>query len=70
MKLPLNPFKRQRLFNWHRERSIHVHVWNRESFDGFLNWIIAKLELGLEIKPTHSPVDVEGEMIYVLNKMS
>ena len=70
MKLPLNPFKRQRLFNWHRERSIHVHVWNRESFDRFLNWIIAKLELGLEIKPTHSPVDVEGEMIYVLNKMS
>ena len=70
MKLPLNPFKRRKLFDWHRERSIHVHVWNRESFDGFLHWIIAKLELGLEIKPTHSSKDAKGEMIYVLNKIS
>ena len=68
MKLPLNPFKRRRLFNWHRERSIHVHVWNRQSFDGFLSWINEKLNLGFSVMPTHEPEDVVGEMIYLLKK--
>jgi len=68
MKLPLNPFKRRRLFNWHRERSIHVHVWNRSSFDGFLSWINEKLKLGFRVMPTHEPEDVVGEMIYLLKK--
>ena len=68
MKLPLNPFKRRRLFNWHRERSIHVHVWNRQSFDGFLSWINKKLNLGFSVMPSHEPEDVVGEMIYLLKK--
>jgi len=40
-KLPLNPFKRERLYDFHRERSIHVHVWNRASFDKFLSWFFS-----------------------------
>ncbi len=70
MKLPLNPFKRRRLFNWHRERSIHVHVWNRSSFDDFLIWVNEKLDLGFSVMPSHTPEDVVGEMIYVLKKIS
>lgn len=68
-RLPLNPFTRRRLYNFHRERSIHVHVWNRESFDGFLNWINSKLELGFSCLRTHNPDDIEGEMIYILQKI-
>lgn len=68
MKLPLNPFKRRRLFNWHRQRSIHVHVWNRSSFDDFLSWINKKLEMRFSVIPSHDPEVVVGEMIYVLQK--
>ena len=67
-RLPLNPVKRKRLFDFHRERSIHVHVWNRQSFDEFLDWINSKLNLGFRIIRTHSPEDVIGEMIYLLRK--
>ena len=66
--LPLNPFKRNRLYNFHRERSIHVHVWNRASFDDFFGWINEKLDLRFRVVPTHQPEDVIGEMIYVLQK--
>jgi SAM-dependent methyltransferase len=68
MKLPLNPFKRRRLFNWHRQRSIHVHVWNRSSFDDFLSWINKKLEMRFSVIPSHDPEVVVGEMIYLLKK--
>ena len=69
-KLPLNPLKRKRLYDFHRERSIHVHVWNRESFDNFLTWTIEKLNLRFEILETHLPEDVEEEMIYVIEKIA
>ncbi len=68
--LPLNPVKRSRLYNFHRERSIHVHVWNRPSFDDFLIWVNEKLDLGFSVMPSHTPEDVVGEMIYVLKKIS
>ena len=67
-RLPLNPEKRKKLFDFHRQRSIHVHVWNRLSFDRFLNWINRKLTLGFKVLDTHSPEKVIGEMIYVLEK--
>ena len=67
-RLPLNPIKRKRLFDFHRERSIHVHVWNRPSFDEFLDWVNRKLNLRFNIVHTHSPEDVIGEMIYLLRK--
>ncbi len=68
-KLPWNPFTLKRLINFHRERSIHVHVWNRVSFDAFLTWINSKLQLGLKCLDTHTPDDLQGEMIYLLQKM-
>ena len=52
------------------ERSIHVHVWHRESFDNFLTWTIEKLNLRFEILETHLPEDVEEEMIYVIEKIA
>tara|TARA_Y100001960_G_C14720019_1_gene851885 strand:+ start:475 stop:1248 length:774 start_codon:yes stop_codon:yes gene_type:complete len=67
-RLPANPFKRKRLYDFHRQRSIHVHVWNRLSFDNFLSWVNEKLNLGFDVMCTHQPEDVVGEMIYVLRK--
>jgi tetratricopeptide (TPR) repeat protein len=67
-KLPANLFEREKLFNFHRERSIHVHVWNKSSFDGFLTWINDKLKLQYNVLKTHDSNKVADEMIYLLKK--
>ncbi len=67
-KLPWNPFKRKRLYEFHRSRSIHVHVWDRDSFDSFLEFSIAKANLKFELLKTHNPDEVTGEMIYLFKR--
>ena len=67
-RIPLNPLKRSRLYKFHRERSIHVHVWNRKTFNEFLLWINQKLELGFEIQDFDAGNPNKGEMIYLLRK--
>jgi SAM-dependent methyltransferase len=67
-KLPLNPFTRRRLYQFHRSRSIHVHVWNRNSFDEFLNFAIKEADLKFTIVETHDPNQVVGEAIYLLER--
>ena len=67
-RIPLNPIKRKRLYDFHRSRSIHVHVWNKKSFDLFFNDVNDHENLGFEIVNTHKPEDVRGEMIYLLTK--
>ena len=67
-KIPLNPIKRRRLYNFHRQRSIHVHVWNSASFDSFLAEVNEKLQLSFHKIDSHTPGDVVGEMIYLLEK--
>ena len=66
-KIPLNPFSRRRLYNFHRNRSIHVHVWNKESFASFFNEVNAKLNLKFRVLEN---IDVTEniEMIYLLEK--
>ncbi len=66
--LPINPFKRRRLYEFHRNRSIHVHVWNKAAFDSFLHYSIERAELEFSIVPTHNPDEVVGEMIYLLKR--
>ncbi len=67
-RLPLNPFTRRRLYRFHRERSIHVHVWNRTTFDDFLTWINERLNLEFEIENCDADDSGSGEMIYLLRK--
>ena len=67
-KIPLHPLKRKRLYEFHRSRSIHVHVWNRASFNDFLSLAMEKLSLGFHVIKTHEPSDVKGEMIYLLRR--
>lgn len=67
-RIPLNPIKRKRLFDFHRSRSIHVHVWNKQSFDDFFNEVNEREKLGFVIVPTHDTETVQGEMIYLLSR--
>jgi len=67
-RIPLNPIKRKRLFDFHRSRSIHVHVWNKQSFNDFFNEINEREKMGFSILPTHNDDKVQGEMIYLLSK--
>lgn len=67
-RIPINPIKRKRLFDFHRSRSIHVHVWNAQSFDDFLSEVTEREKLGFEIIKTHEKDQVHGEMIYLLRR--
>ncbi|MBT8115037.1 MAG: class I SAM-dependent methyltransferase [Arenicella sp.] len=67
-KIPFNPLKRKRLYDFHRSRSIHVHVWNKASFDELLSSANEKLFLGFELVPTHEAAEATGEMIYLLRR--
>ncbi len=67
-QIPLNPFSRHRLFGYHRSRSIHVHVWDRETFNFFLNRTIDLFKLQFSVD-YYAPAEVsEGEMIYLLKR--
>jgi len=67
-KLPWNPIKRKRLYEFHRSRSIHVHVWDRASFDSLLDFSIAKTNLHFQLVETHNPEQITGEMVYLLKR--
>jgi hypothetical protein len=68
-KIPSDRFIREKIYEMHRKRSIHVHVWNQKTFDDFLNFVIAKLNLGIEIPEKSDSSKSEGEMIYILKKL-
>ena len=60
--------RRRKAYAQHRERSIHVHVWNQASFDDFLDWLIDKLAVRWETIDRARSEDAEGNMIYILEK--
>ncbi|MEM7593745.1 MAG: methyltransferase domain-containing protein [Cyanobacteria bacterium P01_A01_bin.83] len=63
-----NWFKRFQIRQKHRQRSIHVHVWNQETFDDFIARAIAELKLGLTIVDRVDSSSNQHEMIYILLK--
>ncbi len=66
--LPRNPWRRRRLYRYHRERSIHVHVWTQASFDDFLARTCERLRLRFEIVDQVKSHDAGGSMVYVLER--
>lgn len=60
---------RKAVYEDHRRRSIHVHVWDQASFDEFLDWAIARLDLRFEIVERVPSRDAVGCMVYVLRKL-
>ena len=66
--LPRHPWRRWRLYKYHRERSIHVHVWTQASFDDFLARTCERLSLTFEIVDHVESRDAAGSMVYVLRR--
>jgi hypothetical protein len=67
--LPDDRPERERIYAIHRARSIHVHVWSRDSFEDFLNFAIRRLALPLSLIDATSVDDDSPEMIFVLKRM-
>ena len=65
----LSPQQYYQQARFHLKRSIHVHVWNQDSFDRFIALAIENLGLDLEIKATVKSADSGYEMIYILQKI-
>jgi SAM-dependent methyltransferase len=66
--LPRNPLRRRRLYRFHRERSIHVHVWDQASFDEFLARTCDRFALDLEIVDRAESRHTAASMVYVLRR--
>lgn len=67
-KMYKNWFKRIFILRKHRKRSIHVHVWNQQSFNEFLESIITKINLNFKIIDSVTSDETHHEMIYILQK--
>jgi len=61
-------FKRFSIRQIHRQRSIHVHVWNQKTFDQFIAKAIKELKLDLTIVDRIDSSSNKHEMIYILLK--
>ena len=68
-RLPMNWFTKRRIYHLHRERSIHVHVWNQNTFDNFLRFAIERLSLQFAIIDKCCSSETSNhEMIYIIKK--
>jgi len=66
--VPRNPWRRRQLYRYHRQRSIHVHVWNQASFDDFLTRTCERLRLSFEILERVESRETGFSMVYVLER--
>lgn len=68
-RIPWNWFKKKRILALHRQRSIHVHVWNKETFASFLEFTFNRLDLEFSIVDSCGPEENEQhELLYILQK--
>lgn len=67
--LSFKRWQRKSIYEDHRRRSIHVHVWDQASFDAFLTWALRRLALRLEIVERLPSREAFGCMVYVLRKL-
>jgi SAM-dependent methyltransferase len=68
IRLPAEEPGRSELIEFHRERSIHVHVWDEASFDDFLRFANERLGLTFEVVERASSRRGIGNVVYVLRK--
>jgi len=79
LNIPAEPSQRQALFELHRNRSLHVHVWNHAAFSELLGWYNLHihdvngardgLQRPFAMIASSAPVqNVRSESIFVLEK--
>jgi SAM-dependent methyltransferase len=66
--LPRRPSHLRANLEVHRQRSVHVHVWDEASFDRFLRRATDRLGLDWEVVDRIAPHDSGGAMVYLLRK--
>jgi SAM-dependent methyltransferase len=69
-RLPPRAQSRKALIELHRERSVHVHVWDERSFDAFLERAGQALHLDWEVVERLGSREGGGGMVYVLRRGS
>ncbi len=67
--VPSDPAARAALIRSHRERSVHVHVWDQPAFDRFLEFACARVPLRFRLVDRARSCDARGGMIYVLERL-
>jgi SAM-dependent methyltransferase len=68
LKIPWRRSIRERLYEMHQERSFHVHVWDNQSFDRFLDFSRDRIPLQLTTLDAASSHEALGAMVYVLER--
>jgi SAM-dependent methyltransferase len=63
-----NPEGRSTLLAFHRDRGIHVHVWNQASFDEFLETAVLRLGLRWRTIERATSRQALGSAVYILQK--
>lgn len=69
MKIPADPASRQELFQRHRQRSIHVHVWDEHAMLEFLRYAVAQHIAIFTLVEMYLPKGgIKCEAIFILQK--
>ncbi len=70
MKMPWSPSTRKQLYATHREQNfhVHVHVWDNQSFDRFLEFSRVSIPLHLDTLDRAPSQEAAGAMVYVLER--
>lgn len=67
-KIPKNPKKRKKLFEYHLNRSIHVHVWAYKEMTEFIGYMIEKRGTQFDLLELYLPKGISHEVIFILQK--
>ncbi len=68
LMIPSDPSQRAQLFEQHRARSIHIHVWNTRSFAEFLLYFHRNCKPFRVIDLSVSTENERREMLFILEK--
>jgi SAM-dependent methyltransferase len=67
---PRGEAERAVLYDFHRARSLHAHVWTEASFDRMLEHARDQLGLRLEVVERVGPSEGRGDIVYVLRRVA
>lgn len=68
IKIPKDLKKRKKLFKYHLNRSIHVHVWTYKEMVEFISYMIEKKGTYFNLLELYLPKGIRNEVIFVLQK--
>lgn len=70
IKIPKNPKRKKKLFKYHLNRSIHIHIWRYKEMAEFISYMIEKKGTHLDLLELYLPKGISNEVIFILQKKS